>query len=346
MPRPSGVTPLPKDPLLANQWSWFVVCADEAWRSPYHGQGTLVAVIDTGVDYLHPDLDKNIWTNPKEIPLNSIDDDQNGWIDDIHGYDFADGDGDPMDPVGHGTHIAGIIAAIADNKIGIAGVAPAATIMPIRIAGEHGCLWENLELAIQYATQNDADIICIPIAAASLSWMRPLRRAINEAYVAGAILVGAAGNEQGVVRFPASYGRVIAVSATKKDGLLAEYSNFGPEIEFASPGGDEGNQILSTWKQGEYKYAYGTSMAAAHVAGVVAVLLSRTPGLQPDEVRQTLRKQSRDLGLKGRDEKYGYGLVIAVPYELGSAFENLTVPWKKERGGIPISIFKYRCTLL
>ena len=127
----------PNDPMLGEQWGWFRVNADDVWLAGYRGE-VVVAIFDTGIDLNHPDLKNRLWTNPGEIPGNGLDDDGNGFIDDIHGWDFVDDDSDVSDTDGHGTHVAGIIAATANNNAGVAGVAPGAKLMVLRVLETRG----------------------------------------------------------------------------------------------------------------------------------------------------------------------------------------------------------------
>lgn len=254
------------------------VAAAEAWDTATGGP-IVVAVIDTGVDYTHPDLAANMWKNEGEIPDNGIDDDGNGYVDDYRGWDFCNHDNDPYDDHSHGTHCAGIIAAVGDNGIGGVGVCWKAKIMPLKFmgAGGSGSTAEAVN-AILYATKMGARVM-------SNSWggggcSQALRDAIQVANDAGVIFVAAAGNSASdndlTAHYPSSYDckNVIAVAATDNYDLLASFSCYGlTSVDIAAPG----VAILSTTPGGGYASYSGTSMAAPHVAGAAALEWSHTP---------------------------------------------------------------------
>lgn len=263
--------------------------APEAWEI---GTGTeiVVGVIDTGVDYTHPDLAVNMWVNPGEIPDNGIDDDGNGYVDDVHGYDFAYGDADPMDGDGHGTHVAGTIAADGNNGIGVTGVNWSAKIMALKFLDDNG---EGTDFAaiqaIEYAVMMGADVTNNSWGGYSFS--QGIYDAIVEAGEAGQLFIAAAGNESNnndlVPSYPASYNldNVISVAATDHRDDLANFSNIGAQtVDLGAPGVD----ILSTLPGGGYGVLSGTSMAAPHVAGAAALILGTEPGLSPAEVKERL----------------------------------------------------------
>jgi subtilisin family serine protease len=202
----------------------------------------MVGVIDTGIDYNHPDLAANVWTNPLEIPGNGIDDDGNGYVDDVHGYDFVNRDGDPMDDHGHGTHVAGTIAAVANNGIGVAGVSWHAKVMALKFldAGGSGWVSDAVE-ALNYATDMGAKITNNSWGGGEYS--TALRDAIAAANSAGAVFVAAAGNSannnDATPFYPAGYEgpNVIAVAATDASDTLAVFSNFGRNtVQLGAPG--------------------------------------------------------------------------------------------------------------
>ena len=238
-----------------------------------------IGVIDTGIDWSHPDLAANIWTNPGEIAGNGIDDDHNGYVDDIHGYDVVSHDGDPMDDHGHGTHCSGTIAGVGDNGVGVVGVNWHLKLVGIKFlnAGGGGTTAGAIE-AVQYA-------IAAGVRLTSNSWgggdySAALLDAINAAGAAGQLFIAAAGNESSNMdlspHYPAGYETpyVIAVGASDHTDHLAGFSNYGVNgVDLAAPGVD----ILSTFRGGGYEVHSGTSMACPHAAGVFALAAGRFP---------------------------------------------------------------------
>ncbi|SDG19944.1 subtilisin [Methanolobus vulcani] len=266
--------------------SWGVDCVDaEKVHPDFTGEGVRVAVIDTGIDYTHPDLAPNYYG----------------------GYDFVNGDMDPMDDNGHGTHVAGIIAAVDNDDIIVVGVAPDAEIYALKVLNSD-CDGQisDINAAIDWAIMHDMDVISMSLG--SSTDFISMRRMCQKAYDEGIVLVSASGNDYGGnVSYPAAYDSVIAVSAIEKNGSVADFSNIGPEVELVAPGVN----ILSTYKEDGYASIAGTSMATPHVSGVVALLLSADDTLSPEEVREILASTATDFGATGRDELYGFGLVNA-----------------------------------
>ncbi len=288
----------PNDPKYGKQYALEKVNAENAWTHTKGSKDIVVAVIDSGVDYEHEDLKSQIWTNTAEIAGNDKDDDDNGFVDDVRGWDFDGGDNDPMDETssgffgfggnpGHGTHCAGIIGATGDNEIGISGMAQNISIMPIRFLNKHGSgNLNNAVKAIDYAVENGAHII-------SASWggsfpesiSTPIGEAIERAEKAGVLFIAAAANSgkdnDSNNFFPtnAPYENVISVAATGETDRKADFSNYGIEkVHLGAPGVD----ILSTLPGDEYKTLSGTSMAAPLVAGMIALQFSLTD----DKVRR------------------------------------------------------------
>ncbi|MBW1807034.1 MAG: S8 family serine peptidase [Deltaproteobacteria bacterium] len=269
--------------------------AQEAWDISIGSYNVVVAVLDTGVDYTHPDLVDNMWTNENEIAGNGQDDDNNGYIDDVRGWDFEFENNDPMDDYSHGTHCAGTIGGVGNNGLGVAGVAWRVTIMPLRIIGgqdlETYCI--DASEAVYYAVDNGADIM-------SCSWWtvehysQTLEDAVAYADQNDVFLVAAAGNDStndddpGYGHWPSEwpYDNIIAVAATDHDDNMAYFSNYGPTtVDVGAPGVD----TLSTiWPNHGYETKSGTSMAAPHVAGTIALMLSIRPDLTKQEVREYL----------------------------------------------------------
>ncbi len=254
--------------------------ATQAWDLFTGSSSVLVAIIDTGMDYTHPDLAANAFVNPGEIAGNGLDDDGNGFIDDVHGWDFANDDNDPYDDVGHGTHCAGTIGAVGNNALGVVGVNWNVKLLPIKFLGADGSgTTADAVSSIEYATLMHVRVM-------SNSWgggpySEALRGAIAAAGDAGIVFVASAGNSSDnndtSPSYPASYDlpNIIAVAASDPNDQLAGFSNFGPtSVDLAAPGTD----ILST-VPGGYQYKSGTSMAAPHVSGAAALVLGRFPGL-------------------------------------------------------------------
>ena len=255
------------------------------------GEKTIViAVIDTGVDYTHPDLKSQIEANSAELTGKAgVDDDGNGYIDDVYGYDFANKDGDPMDGHGHGTHCAGVIGA-SHNSAGIAGVMSNVKIVPIKFLTDAGS-GETIDAisSIDYAIKRGVNVM-------SNSWgggdkEQSLLDAITAAETAGITFVAAAGNDSSnndtTASYPANYdvSNVISVGSYTAAGAKSSFSNFGVKtVHVTAPG----SSILSTYKNGTYASLSGTSMATPHIAGVVGLILSKEPNLTPVQIRERL----------------------------------------------------------
>lgn len=246
-----------------------------AWEKSV-GENVMIAVIDTGIDISHEDLAENIWINMAEIPGNDNDDDGNGYVNDIHGWNFADGNNKVFDTGNaagekHGTHIAGIIAAVKDNGIGIAGAAPKARIMPLKVFRNGKAYTSDIIAAIEYAKQMGARVV-------NASWgSTEDNRALHETIEnSGLLFICAAGNSgldiDTVPVYPAAYDgeNIISVASVNRNGLLSAFSNYGiSSVDVAAPG----EEIFSTIPGNEYTAMSGTSMAAAFVAGEAALLL-------------------------------------------------------------------------
>lgn len=265
--------------------------APEAWQihtGRTQAQGAhITAVIDTGIDYNHPDLKANMWVNPGEIPGNGIDDDGNGVIDDVYGYNaFAD-NGDPMDGQGHGTHCAGTIAAVGNDGVGVVGVNQQASLMAVKIFNDEGSTDAAAIIrGIQYATKMGARIT-------SNSWGGPvpnagIRQAFEESPALHLVAAGNSGvNNDWFPSFPANYNldNIISVAATDHKDELADFSQYGAKsVDLGAPGVD----ILSTVPGGKYDVYSGTSMATPHVAGAATLLASNYPDITNEELRARL----------------------------------------------------------
>lgn len=295
-------------------WGIPKIDAPLAWHTTHGSKDIIVAVIDSGVDFSIPQLASCLWVNKGEIPGNGIDDDGNGYIDDVHGWDFRDNDSSSL--LGtrlhwHGTFAASIIAAWpGDNAI--VGVAPGVRIMDIRFLDSKNLFyskdWNTFAKAIDYAVDNGARIINLSIYANGkppLILEQALRRAVQR----GVIVVGIAGNDGAAqVSYPGKYDSVIAVSATDRNDQLARFSNYGGEVLIAAPG----KLITSLTPGGAAATKSGTSFAGPHVAGALALILSVGPHhMTAAQALAVLEESAVDLGSQGRDRQFGYGLINA-----------------------------------
>ncbi|HEY3366592.1 MAG TPA: S8 family serine peptidase [Symbiobacteriaceae bacterium] len=305
---------IPNDPLFPMQWGLrntgqtvggspgtpgVDIGATAAWDLSLGDPNLLVAVTDTGIDINHPDLVANIFTNPGEIAGNGIDDDQNGFIDDVHGWNFFDNNNvvftDPNTDL-HGTHVAGTIAAIINNAMGVAGVAPRVRILPAKFLGPNGGSTADAISAINYARLMGAKVINASWGGGGFS--QALQDAIANS---GALFVAAAGNNgtnnDTQPFYPASYNlpNLIAVAAINNTGALAGFSNFGPNsVHLAGPGVNIDSTIPTAFNP-PYGFLSGTSMATPHVAGTGGLLLSRQPATQPSVLKTLLQQTVKPL---------------------------------------------------
>jgi Ca2+-binding RTX toxin-like protein len=293
--------------------------APEAWDIQT-GNDVVIGVIDTGVDYNHPDIDDNMWTNPGETPDNGVDDDGNGFVDDYYGYDFVNEDGDPQDDFFHGTHVAGTIAAEGNNGEGVTGVNWDAQIMALKFldSSGSGTTFDAIE-AVEYAT-----MMGVPVT--NNSWggggfSQALQDAIAAAGEQGQLFIAAAGNfsndNDAFALYPASYDldNIIAVAATNNNDQLAGFSNYGANtVDLGAPGED----ILSLLPGGDYGLLSGTSMATPHVAGVVGLILAENPGLSAQEIKDLILTTVDPLtGLDGKTVSGGRLNAFNALSELG-----------------------------
>jgi thermitase len=280
---------VPNDPYWNMQWGPKKIMADWAWNTTIGSSDVLVAVVDTGIYYWHEDLAANY------APL---------------GYDWVNMDDDPLDDNGHGTHCAGIIAAVLNNGIGIAGLAQV-RIMAEKVLDSRGYgYWDWVANGIVHAADSGAKIISMSLG--GYGYSKLLHEAVKYAYNKGVLIIAAAGNDNTNMKvYPAGYDEVIAVAATDQYDSKAWFSNWGEWIELAAPGVD----IISTVPWG-YARASGTSMACPHVSGLAALLWSLYPQRSRDWIRLWLRFTAEDLGSPGFDAYYGYGRINA-----GKAFQ-------------------------
>jgi uncharacterized protein (TIGR03382 family) len=308
---------LPDDPRLGELWglhnpgtlpgsvAGVDIGAAQAWALTTGRSDVVVAVLDSGVDATHPDLAPNMWVNPGEGPVpNGRDDDGNGYVDDIHGADAVHGvGGGTVDLVGHGTHVAGTIAARGDDGAGVAGVSWRASLLTCRIFGEgrSGDVADAIECldyvtALKTRAVNPVDVVAVNASWGGTDFSAELRDAVARLHAAGVLLVAAAGNGgfdgvgddlEAEPHYPASLRlpNVLAVAAHDAAGRLAGFSNVGRlSVHLAAPGVD----VLSTWPGGGHRLASGTSMAAPHVTGVLALLKAQEPSRTGRELRSRL----------------------------------------------------------
>jgi len=304
----------PNNPLFSSQWNMRQIHAPEAWDIGTGGADVVVAVLDSGIDPSHPDLQGRV----------------------VPGRNVRERNSNTQDDIGHGTHVAGVIGALGNNGVGVAGLSWAVRLMPIKITDRFGDA--SIVAAadgIRWATEHDAKIINLSLG--GLDDSQTVRRAVADARDRGLLLVAAAGNCGEVASyrdegcdtlnapfFPAALPGVVAVGALGANGEVAPYSNTGDYVQLTAPGGVGGSSranpldyILSTWPpaldspigQPGYNYEVGTSMAAPHVSGTAALMWSTNPTLTRDQVESILFETADDLGPPGRDDRYGYGRV-------------------------------------
>lgn len=321
---------LPNDPRISEQWLIPRIHLNEAWDYTLGDRSIILCIIDTGIDYNHEDLNTNIWLNPGEdlngnglvepSDFNNVDDDGNGFVDDVHGWDFTDAphfpdggdylnpDNDPLDEHGHGTAVAGIAAAAANNGTGIAGVAPNCRIMNLRAGTSQGLLEEDdVASAIVYAVDNGARVINMSFGDKATSQM--LRDVVQFAVNSGCALIASCGNSASAdVHYPSGFPGVISVGATSESGVLAGFSNFGSTVDLVAPGVN----LLSTSIGNQYAAFSGTSAAAPVVAGLAGLILSQQPFLTSDDVRNILVSSTDDISQAGWDTYYAAGRINAL----------------------------------
>ena len=292
-PQPPEDTLPPEQPPQVIEWNMELIEVPDVWTTST-GSGVKVAVIDTGIDNDHPDLyvtggvgfaDKK-W---RVVTATSKWDDDNG----------------------HGTHVAGTIAAL-NNDIGVVGAAPDVSLYAVKVLGKDGSGYvSDIIAGVDWSAQNGMDIVSMSLGGSGSSQV--FQDVINEAHSSGVLIIAAAGNAgDGNIlttetSYPAAYDNVVAVAATDNRSKVAWFSNSGDYVDIAAPG----VEILSTWNDGLYDTISGTSMACPHVTGVAALVLAKYPSLTPSEVESILTSTATDLGIVGFDNSYGNGLVNA-----------------------------------
>ncbi|MFP4544036.1 MAG: S8 family serine peptidase [Candidatus Kapaibacterium sp.] len=320
---------IPDDPLFDDQYYISKINTISAWDSiPKGSDEVLLAIVDTGVDYLHEDLDDNIWFNPGETGIdsfgfdkstNGVDDDGNGFIDDWRGWDFAGENGfdnDPMPGHLHGTHVAGISAAISDNATGITGIAIRTKIIPVKVGRDDPFSKSvvNAYDGILYAAAVGADVINCSWGGSAFSQSE--QEVINTALDAGCVVVGAAGNNYSNQAFyPAGYKGVMSVAAVNRNDFKADFSNFHPVVDVSAPG----IGILSTIPGNDYTPLDGTSMASPVAAGVACLVKLKHRDYNSEQVIEHIKATSDNIydrnrqytGLLGRGRVNAFSAVTA-----------------------------------
>jgi subtilisin family serine protease len=321
---------VPNDPQFENQWWLKAIRAEEAWDVTSGSADIVIGVIDTGVDYTHEDLQGNLWVNTAEdlngdgrfdpADLNGVDDDGNGFIDDVIGWDFTDApifadggdfldpDPDPMDENGHGTAVTGIIAATTDNGVGVAGLAFGCRVMTLRAGTSRGLLQEDdVAQAIVYAVENGARIINMSFGDTVVSPL--LRDVMRFAFERGVVLVASAGNSgDDEAHYPSGFDEVLAVGATDAEDRLASFSSRGSWVDLVAPGRD----VLTTARGNQYSNFSGTSASAPVVSALAGLVLSLQPTLAPEAVKGILLSTAVDLGELGWDPIFSGGRIDAL----------------------------------
>jgi subtilisin family serine protease len=296
----------PSDPLFGRQWALRSARVPGAWAAAT-GSEVTVAVVDSGIDFANPDLAGNLWTNEGEVAGNGMDDDANGFVDDVHGADTVGHDGDPADGLGHGTAVASLIGARGDNGLGISGVAWRARVMPVKVLHDDG--WGTtvtLITGLQYALANGARVINLSVNGTEPS--QALEDAIRQAEAQGALVVTSAGNDAGnrdrVASYPASIQSpaLLTVASSTRGGTLGSGSAYGvSSVDIAAPG----HAVLTSDLNGGFTTQSGTSFAAAHVSGAAALLASARPSATAAQLRSALVRSARRGG--GVDRRIGGG---------------------------------------
>jgi thermitase len=298
---------VPNDPSFSKQWAHTIVESPAAWDVTTGSTGVTIAILDTGIDPSHPDRAGKI----------------------VAGYDFVGNDNNPRDENGHGTHVAGIAAALTNNGVGVAGMDWQARIMPVRILDYEGGGWvADMVSGISWAKDHGAKVLNLSLGGTYYS--SPAQTAINQAHSSGCLIVASMGNSgDGTTLYPAAYDNVLAVASTGPFDYRATYSSYGNHCDIAAPGGamtyyHDSAGIYSTMPTypvymttvesfyNNYDYVHGTSQAAPHVSGLAALLWAVAPSLTPDQVQTAIETTAVDLGAPGWDRYYGHGRIDAA----------------------------------
>lgn len=294
----------PSDELWsAYQYDMRLIGMPAAWQYTIGSPDVVVAVVDTGYELTHPDL--------QGIPV-------------VDPYNSRAGSTSVKDGYGHGTHVAGTIAAATNNAIGVAGMAPGVTIMPVKVLDSNGYgYWSDFLEGVDWAVAHGADVVNMSLGSGlSASQVAAFQPTFTRAWEAGVMVIAAAGNNSNDTPFyPASFANVISVSATNNSDTKANFSNYGPMVDVSAPGVG----ITSAFKDGTYRTMGGTSMATPHVAGLVALIRSLHPEFTLEEIETAIKATAKDLGAPGRDDLYGAGRIVA-PAALSWTPPDITPP--------------------
>lgn len=303
---------IPDDPSYPQQWGLPMIGMPTAWNLTGGDPSIVIAVIDSGMELTHDDLSmENVWTNPLEAAGQpGVDDDNNGFVDDLHGWDWVEGNNNPNDLFGHGTHVAGILVAQINNGVGVAGMAANLRVMPLRVLDGRGSgAVSDLISALDYARRQGAQIVNLSLVLRfdSLS----LREAVERLYADDILIVAATGNYGNQVFWPAVYTETLAVAAVDQTDRRAVFSNAGPQTDVAAPGAD----VLSTYKSNSYYNQSGTSMAVPHVSALAGLIWSLRPDLDRAGVVDLILSTAVDVNAAdypGPDPYLGWGRIDAA----------------------------------
>jgi subtilisin family serine protease len=283
---------VPNDPGYSSQWHLNVINAAGAWNYFSTGSTIKIAIVDDAVERTHSDISPNLWVNPGEIASNNIDDDGNGYIDDVNGYDVGSNDNNPNPPnssFSHGTHVTGCASPATNNGTGVAGIGFSCKIMAVKATTSASAITNGYD-GVVYAVVSGADVI-------NMSWggtgsSTTAQNVINWAYAQGVVLVAAAGNNNtNTMFYPAGYTNCIAVAATNSNDTKANFSNYGTWVDISAPG----NNIYATYTGNTYANNSGTSMASPIVAGLCGLMLSLNPSLTPSDIRNCLTSTATSI---------------------------------------------------
>lgn len=315
----------PNDPQLGNQYAITKINAQGAWDISKGDTSVVVAIVDTGVDWDHPDLNGTMKFNWAEIPNNGIDDDNNGYIDDFMGWDFGGltgtPDNDPMeDRPDHGTHVAGISASVTDNGVGVASPAFKSKWLGVKTSQDDNRNTSGQPYivygyeGITYAADRGAKVINCSWGGGGYSILG--QQVINYALSKGALVVGAAGNSNSAApHFPSGYNGVVSVASTDQGDLKSGFSNYGTTIDVAAPG----SGIYNTWQNDTYAYLSGTSMASPLAASLAALVFAHFPGISPEQVAERLRVTGDDISTQNPNYNNYLGKRINAQKALATA---------------------------